>query len=140
MAENIKNGQLQMDGTTMDYIRFGGGAKHLIFLPGLGDGLRTVKGMALPMAAMYRAFGREYTVWMFSRKNELPQGYSTRAMANDVKKAMVQLRIPRAHIVGVSMGGMIAQHLAAAGESASGTVLHQTPQSHPRRPGQHARQ
>ena len=113
MATNVKNGQLQMDGTTMDYIRFGGGKKHLIFLPGLGDGLHTVKGTALPVAAMYRAFTKDYTVWMFSRKNELPQGYSTRAMANDVKKAMVQLHIPRAHVVGVSMGGMIAQYLAA---------------------------
>ena len=113
MAETIKNGQLQMDGTTMDYIRFGSGEKHIIFLPGLGDGLRTVKGMALPMAAMYRAFAKDHTVWMFSRKNELPDGYSTRAMAQDVKKAMVQLHIPKAHIVGVSMGGMIAQFLAA---------------------------
>jgi len=113
VAENIKNGQLKMDGTTMDYIRFGRGEKHLIFLPGLGDGLRTVKGMALPMAATYHAFAKDYTVWMFSRKNDLPQGYSTRAMAYDVKKAMVQLHIPKAHIVGVSMGGMIAQFLAA---------------------------
>ena len=113
MAVNIKNGQLQMDGTTMDYIRFGAGEKHLIFLPGLGDGLHTVKGTALPMAALYRAYGKQYTVWMLSRKNDLPAGYSTRAMANDVKKTMVQLRIPRAHIVGVSMGGMIAQFLAA---------------------------
>lgn len=113
MAEQIKNGQLKMDGTTMDYVRFGSGEKHLVFLPGLGDGLKTVKGMALPMAAMYHAYGKEYTVWMFSRKNVLPEGYSTRAMAHDVKKAMVQLRIPRAHIVGVSMGGMIAQHFAA---------------------------
>lgn len=113
MAETIKNGQLRMDGTTVDYIRFGSGKKHIIFLPGLGDGLRTVKGMALPMAAMYRAFAKDHTVWMLSRKNELPAGYSTREMAQDVKKAMVQLRIPRAHIVGVSMGGMIAQFLAA---------------------------
>ena len=113
MAETIKNGQLQMDGTTMDYIRFGSGEKHIIFLPGLGDGLRTVKGMALPMAAMYHAFAKDHTVWMLSRKNELKEGYSTRAMANDVKKAMVQLHIPKAHIVGVSMGGMIAQYLAA---------------------------
>lgn len=97
----------------MDYIRFGGGAEHLIFLPGLGDGLRTVKGTALPMALMYRAFAGRYTVWMFSRKNDLPAGYTTRQMAGDVKWAMDRLAIPRAHIVGVSMGGMIAQFLAA---------------------------
>lgn len=113
MAVNIKNGRLSMDGTTMDYIRFGGGEKHLVMLPGLGDGLRTVRGMALPMAAMYHAYTKEYTVWMFSRKNVLPKGYSTRAMAHDVKKAMVQLHIDKADVIGVSMGGMIAQFLAA---------------------------
>jgi len=113
MAGKSVNGQLRQDGVTMDYIRFGGGEEHLIFLPGLGDGLRTVKGTALPMALMYRAFAGRYTVWMFSRKNELPYGYSTRAMANDVEKAMAQLQIPHAHVVGVSMGGMIAQFLAA---------------------------
>ena len=113
MAGKIINGQLRHDDVAMDYIRFGGGAEHLIFLPGLGDGLRTVKGTALPMALMYRAFAGRYTVWMFSRKNDLPAGYTTRQMADDVKWAMDRLAIPRAHIVGVSMGGMIAQFLAA---------------------------
>lgn len=113
MDGRIKNGQVNMDGTAMEYVRFGSGGTHLIFLPGLGDGLKTVRGTALPMAFMYRAYARRYTVWMMSRKNELPERCSTRDMANDVKKAMVQLGIPRAHIVGVSMGGMIAQFLAA---------------------------
>ena len=29
-----------------EYIRFGTGRRNLILLPGLGDGLRTMKGMA----------------------------------------------------------------------------------------------
>ena len=113
MERKIINGQLNVDGTTMDYIRFGSGEEHLIFLPGLGDGLRTVKGTALPMALYYRACAKRYTVWMFSRKNDLPAGYTTQDMAADVKRAMEQMHIPRAHVVGVSMGGMIAQFLAA---------------------------
>ena len=40
MLYQTKNGTLQMDNTTMDYIRFGRGEKILIMLPGLGDGLR----------------------------------------------------------------------------------------------------
>lgn len=113
MQGKIKNGRLEMAGSTMDYIRFGSGEKHLILLPGLGDGLKTVRGTAWPMALLYRAYGRKYTVWMMSRKNELPANYSTRAMAEDVACAMAQLGISRAHIMGVSMGGMIAQFLAA---------------------------
>ena len=50
MLYNSKNGTLKMDETEMDYIRFGIGKRTLVILPGLGDGLRTVKGTALPMA------------------------------------------------------------------------------------------
>ncbi len=109
----IHNGTLCLDQDTMHYIRFGRGPKALILLPGLGDGLTTVKGTALPMAFMYRAFARDYTVYMFSRRNRLPQGCSTRDMARDLKEAMDALGIVQADLVGVSMGGMIAQHFAA---------------------------
>ena len=112
MLYHAKNGTLSIDNTTMDYIRFGTGKRVLIMLPGLGDGLRSVKGTALPMAFMYRAFAKDFTVYAFSRKNELPQGYTTRDMARDQAEAMVQLGVQKADIFGVSMGGMIAQHLA----------------------------
>jgi len=96
-----------------DYIRFGTGQKTLIMLPGLGDGLRTTKGTALPMALYYRCLTKDYTVYMFSRKAELPKGHTTRDMARDLKDAMAELGIEKASVVGVSMGGMIAQHFAA---------------------------
>jgi len=112
MLLSAKNGTLSMDGTTMDYIRFGTGREILIMLPGLGDGLRSVKGTALPMALMYRLFAKDFTVYAFSRKNIMPAGYTTRDMARDVAEAMEQLEIEKADVFGVSMGGMIAQHLA----------------------------
>ena len=108
----MKNGILQMEDATMDYISFGKGGRVLIILPGLGDGLRTVKGTALPMALLYRAFGKAFTVYAFSRRNALPQGFTTRDMARDLARAMEQLGIEKADVFGVSMGGMIAQHLA----------------------------
>ena len=112
MLFHAKNATLPIDGTTMDYIRFGSGKRILIMLPGLGDGLRTMKGTALPMALLYHAYAREYTVYIFSRKNALPQGYTTRDMARDLAEAMNQLGIHKADVFGVSMGGMIAQHFA----------------------------
>ena len=113
MLYNAKNGTLNIGGVDMDYIRFGTGGRILVMLPGLGDGLQTVKGTALPMAFMYRVFAKECTVFAFSRKNVLPEGYTTRDMARDQAEAMEKLGIRRADIFGVSMGGMIAQHLAA---------------------------
>ena len=96
-----------------DYIRFGTGRKNLILLPGLGDGLRTVKGTALPMALYYRSLAKDYTVYMISRKRQLSRGCSTRDIARDLKEAMDVLGVETASLVGVSMGGMIAQHFAA---------------------------
>lgn len=113
MFTGAKNGIVQLQQDTMHYIRFGRGKQTLIMLPGLGDGLTTVKGTALPMSFMYRSFAKDYTVYMFSRRNHLPKGYSTRDMARDLKDAMDVLDIENADLVGVSMGGMISQHFAA---------------------------
>ena len=112
MLYNAKNGTLKTGGTEMDYIRFGTGERILVMLPGLGDGLRSVKGTALPMAFTYRVFAKDFTVYAFSRENALPEGYTTKEMAADQAQAMEQLGIPKADVLGVSMGGMIAQHLA----------------------------
>ncbi|MBO5129883.1 MAG: alpha/beta hydrolase [Oscillospiraceae bacterium] len=112
MLYQAKNGKLHIAGADMDYVRLGNGAKTLVMLPGLGDGLQTVKGTALPMALMYRQFAKDFTVYMFSRKNELSPGHTTRDMARDLYDAMEQLGISRAAVLGVSMGGMIAQYLA----------------------------
>ena len=109
---HAKNACLRLRGGDMDYIRFGRGARTLVMLPGVGDGLKTVRGMALPFALLYRALARDFTVYVFSRRRELPQHFSTREMAEDVSEAMTALGLSAAAVVGVSQGGMIAQWLA----------------------------
>ena len=109
---HAENAVVQLQNGEMDYIRFGTGKRLLVMIPGLGDGLRTVKGTAAPMAMMYRCFSKDFTVYAFSRKRDLPKGYTTRDMARDQAEAMEVLGIEKADIFGVSMGGMIAQHLA----------------------------
>ena len=101
MLYNAKNGTLKIGGSEMDYIRFGTGGKILVMLPGLGDGLRSVKGTALPMAFTYRVFTKDFTVYGFSRKNALPEGYTTKEMAADQAAAMEQLGIQKADVLGV---------------------------------------
>ena len=109
---NAKNGRLHLAAGDMDYIRFGSGERTLVMLPGVGDGLKTVKGMALPFARLYRSLARDYTVFVFSRRAKLPEHMSTREMAEDQSAAMEALGLTRAAVVGVSQGGMIAQWLA----------------------------
>lgn len=112
MFYNAKNCSLKIDDTQMDYITFGKGDKTLVMIPGLGDALRTVKGSAAVFALMYKLFAKDYRVYVFSRKNKLKQGCSTRDMAADLANAMKQLGITNAFVLGVSQGGMIAQYLA----------------------------
>lgn len=108
----MKDSLVAIDNTDMYYVAFGRGDKTLIVLPGLSDGLATVKGKALALSMPYRRFFRDYTVYMFSRKNDMPEGYTIEAMADDQARAMERLGIDRAFVLGVSQGGMIAQCLA----------------------------
>ena len=109
---SAKNAILSMNGKTMDYVTFGEGKKPLVIIPGLGDGLQTVKGMAQMLAFTYREFAKVYKVYVFSRINELPENYTTRNMAADVAEAMEILNITGAYVMGISQGGMIVQWLA----------------------------
>lgn len=95
-----------------DFIRFGRGERVLVMLPGLGDGLKTVRGTAVPMAWMYRGFSEHFTVYGVSRRRNLPERYTTRQMAADVAAFLEEMGIEKADILGVSMGGMIGQWLA----------------------------
>ena len=50
---NAKNATVQLSNGEMDYIRVGTGKRILMILPGLGDGLRTVKGTAMVPLEMH---------------------------------------------------------------------------------------
>ena len=70
-----KNGYVAVGDTNMYYVAFGSGSKNLVVLLGLSDGLTTVKGKAWLLASSYKRFFHEFTVYMFSRKNDMPEGY-----------------------------------------------------------------
>ena len=65
---NAKNGRLSLKTGETDYSRFGSGKKTFVMIPGVGDGLKTVKGMALPFALLYRSLCKDFTVYVFSRR------------------------------------------------------------------------
>ena len=109
---STKGKNLYFNDKGMDYLAFGKGKKSLVIIPGLGDGLQTVRGMAQMIALTYREFAKVYKVYVFSRINELPENYTTRNMATDVAEALEVLSITSAYVIGISQGGMIAQWLA----------------------------
>lgn len=77
---NATNGQINTNGEQTDFISFGKGDKNLIIIPGVGDGLKTVNGMALPFAFLYRELAKDYKVYVFSRPNNLKPDASTSDM------------------------------------------------------------
>jgi pimeloyl-ACP methyl ester carboxylesterase len=87
---------------------------------GKGDPLVMIMGFSSPMIGWYyqaQFFRRHYRVITFDNrgvgKSDKPQGpYTTRMMADDTVHLMDYLAIEKAHIMGASMGGMIAQELA----------------------------
>ena len=112
MINKSRDLKINIGDTDMDYVVFGKGEKPFVIIPGLGDGLKTVKGTRAFLSRMYKIFAEKYRVFVFSRKNHMEEGYSTRDMARDLKKVMDKLGIEKAHIMGVSQGGMIGQYLA----------------------------
>ena len=51
---STKGKTLYFNNKSMDYVTFGKGKKPLVIIPGLGDGLASVKGMAQMLALAYR--------------------------------------------------------------------------------------
>ena len=64
MFWNAKSGSVHIDNTEMDYITFGMGKENLVMIPGLGDGLTTVKGMAAILAFTYKSYAKDYKVYI----------------------------------------------------------------------------
>ncbi len=107
---SVQEKKLDLQGFSIDTIAFGTGRKHLILIQGLNTG--GIQGAGLSLAWMYRQFAKEYRVWLFDRRPEIPEGLTVRELAGDVASAMDALGIRQADVVGVSQGGMIAQYLA----------------------------
>ena len=89
----FKNGEVKIADTEMNYVSFGSVSKVLVILPGLSDGITTVKGKALVLAKPYAHLFKDYTVYMFSRRNTLPEGHSIKDMADDQAYALKELGI-----------------------------------------------
>ena len=110
MFYNLKESSVKIGDTHMDYAVFGKGKTPLVMIPGLS--LRDVKGAGWGLAIGYSIFAKDYRVYVFDKKADVPDGYSVKDIADDTVTAMRALGIERAHIFGTSLGGMVAQYIA----------------------------
>lgn len=96
--------------TELPYCRFGKGKRPFLILPGLS--VTDVLASSEAVAEAYDCFTEDYTVYLFARKRQIPQGYTVFDMADDLATAFRALGIADADVFGASQGGMAALALA----------------------------
>jgi pimeloyl-ACP methyl ester carboxylesterase len=98
-----------VDGRGFYYEEFGGG-EPLVFLSGLGGDHRAFSVATRQFATRFRALA--FDARDAGRSGRAEGAYSTADMADDVAAWMRTLGLPPAHVVGHSLGGLVAQELA----------------------------
>ena len=94
----------------MEYFRFGTGVRTLVILPGLS--VQSVMGSADAVAQAYDALAQDYTIYLFDRRETLPDPYPVEEMARDTAEAMLALGLKDVYLFGASQGGMMALVIA----------------------------
>ncbi len=110
MFYGAKEFNVRLDRGDLPCLSFGTGKKTLVMIPGLR--LSGISGAAKAAAWYYRIFAKDYTVYMFDRRNVLPEPCTIHSLAEDLACAMNTLGLRDAYVFGASQGGMIAQDLA----------------------------
>ena len=103
--EKVSTGSFEMR-----YFRFGSGEKVMVILPGLS--VQSVMASADAVAEAYGAFAEDFTVYLFDRREDLPDKYGIEDMADDTIEAMKALGLADVYLFGASQGGMIALTIA----------------------------
>lgn len=92
------------------YASFGKGDRDLVIFPGLA--VRDVTEDMPMLEKVFRMFTEEWRVHVIDRPQEVPDGTTNRDLAHTHAEFLIQQGITDADIIGISQGGMIAQHLA----------------------------
>lgn len=99
---------LDLKDKQMDYLHFGNGeGRKLVILPGVA--LKSVMSSAEAIVSAYQTLAEDYDIYLFDHIRKEPEGYSIKDMADDTVSALKQLGLDHVNIMGVSMGGMVAQ-------------------------------
>ncbi len=97
-------------GTIQMYYESHGKGQPLVLLPDMGNDVTSLWGQVPRLSQDFRCIAVDNRGVGRSSKPSSP--YTIKLMADDVVHILDHLRIPRAHILGISMGGAIAQEIA----------------------------
>src|SRR5215510_569594 len=98
-----------IDGLRFHYTQDGQGT-DLVLIHGLGGNLRDWDACVPELARHHRVF--RWDVRGFGESDKPPGPYSPQLFAKDLAGLFRAYGIPRAHVSGISMGGVIAQRFA----------------------------
>jgi len=97
----------------LPYVRIGSSPRNLVVFGGLDFEHKPPSGFMLRMVSSgYQHLAEDFTVYMVGRKPGLPVGYSLRDMSDDYATMIRDELGEPVDIMGVSTGGVIAQHFA----------------------------
>jgi 3-oxoadipate enol-lactonase len=114
--------QIQLNNLLTDYTLKGQGARTIVLINGLGLDQHTWGSFADQLSQSYRVLCFDARGVGAAKDNG--EAFSTHDMARDVLELCEALDIVRPIVVGFSMGGCVAQHLAVvAPQAVSGLVL-----------------
>jgi pimeloyl-ACP methyl ester carboxylesterase len=98
------------DGASIYYEVHGSGAEAVLLIMGLGAVSFLWEGQIAAMGGRYQVIVMDNRG--IGRSDKPPGHYTTALMAQDAISVLDACNIQRAHVIGISMGGMIAQELA----------------------------
>lgn len=94
----------------MQYFRFGNGNRKMIMIPGFS--VRSIMPAKDLIASGYEMFVKNYEVYVFDIRRNLPAQYSISDMADDLIRVLDALGLKNLYVYSISMGGMEAQLLS----------------------------
>jgi len=109
----MNSGIVRTSEADIHYQITGAGPQTLVLINGVGDDL---EGWANQTDAFVRSGLRvvSFDNRGVGRSSQPPGPYTSRQLAADLKALVAELDLPRFHLLGVSMGGVIAQEYAVA--------------------------
>ena len=79
-----KEGNVTIPKGTVHYVVFGKGSRDLVLIPGLVLGLKRLRGTGTQLAFSYRMFAKDFRVWCFDHREDLPQDVTVKDLADDL--------------------------------------------------------